>query len=211
MVYDSILQFFKDSQKPNHRYKSWEHCYNYFSGAPLNDPEKACLHLDSYLASWGMKRGSTQLLEKDYKVHEEIVSLITDERYNNLRGLSIEDSRSRAGLLFELIEKTRACYQKLLSDGGNYRPSDTLVTKVLLGTLGCIPAYDRFLIMGLRKKDVPYSHVSERHFEALIGFCENEVDILAKAQGKINSEIKGQPYPIMKVVDMYFWTVGQQA
>ncbi|MFH1661746.1 MAG: hypothetical protein ABIA02_01460, partial [Candidatus Falkowbacteria bacterium] len=69
-IKETIRDFFKEIEgDDNHRYKSWEHCYNYFS---LEDKEInkdiACLHLAFYLASWGMYRGSTFLLQKDYLI-----------------------------------------------------------------------------------------------------------------------------------------------
>ena len=32
--------------------------------------------------------------------------------------------------------------------------SDTLITKILMGTLGCVPAYDRYFIAGIKKEKV---------------------------------------------------------
>jgi hypothetical protein len=32
--------------------------------------------------------------------------------------------------------------------------SNTLVTKIMLGTIGCVPAYDRFFIDGLKQCDI---------------------------------------------------------
>ena len=37
------------------------------------------------------------------------------------------------------------------------KPTDTLVTKVLLGTFGCLPACDRFFIAGFKKAGFNYS------------------------------------------------------
>ncbi len=45
----------------------------------INDEETIdmlALHLGFYLASWGMYRGSSFLLQKDYKVHVPIVKII---------------------------------------------------------------------------------------------------------------------------------------
>ncbi len=70
-----ILSFHHQLQSDNnHRYKSWEHCFKYFSQGKL-DEDIACLHLAFYLASWGMYRGSSFLLWKDYLVHREVVQL----------------------------------------------------------------------------------------------------------------------------------------
>ncbi len=66
--------FGKVSAEPNHRYRSWEHCYRFFRARPRNeirsDLDVAALQLGFYLASWGMYRGSSFLLQRDYTVHK---------------------------------------------------------------------------------------------------------------------------------------------
>lgn len=70
-----ILKCFHNQsiQDENHRFKSWEHCYKFFNQHKGNLNERlidyASLNLGFYLASWGMMRGSSFLLQKDYKVH----------------------------------------------------------------------------------------------------------------------------------------------
>jgi len=46
-----------------------------------------CLHLAFYLASWGMYRGSSKLLQKDYKVHATSVKELMKKEYINLCAL----------------------------------------------------------------------------------------------------------------------------
>ena len=58
----------------HHRYKSWEHCYRHFTQRDRIRArgdmgiDEASLHLGFFLASWGMYRGSSFLLQKDYKI-----------------------------------------------------------------------------------------------------------------------------------------------
>ena len=53
-----------------HRYASFDFCYSYFyqvhvlNESKNEDKEKSCMVLWSYLASWGMLRGSSKLLQK---------------------------------------------------------------------------------------------------------------------------------------------------
>ncbi len=58
----------------NHRFKSWEHCYKAFLRE--NNPDTLALNLAFYLASWGMYRGSSGLLWKDYKIHIPAIEII---------------------------------------------------------------------------------------------------------------------------------------
>ena len=78
-----ILGFYNSlAAVPNHRYRSWEHCYGYFrrhaSFRTEADHDIASLHLAFYLASWGMYRGSSALLWKDYKIHRPAISKILE-------------------------------------------------------------------------------------------------------------------------------------
>ena len=78
------------SIEPHGRYKSWEHCYKAFLLARKQkkpDVDKLCLHLGFYLASCGMYRGSSFLLQKDYQIHEEVVRTLLDKRYDPLCGI----------------------------------------------------------------------------------------------------------------------------
>jgi len=81
--------------------------------------------------------------------------------------------------------------------------SYTLITKILLGTIGCIPAYDRFFIDGLgSNKYVKKRFNSTRSFKELIEFYE----INKKEIDEITKKCKG--YVPMKIIDMYFWEIG---
>ena len=70
---------------PHHRYRSWEHCYRFFRARPretlLADKDTAALHLAFYLASWGMLRGSTFLLQKAYTAHTGVVERLLSREF----------------------------------------------------------------------------------------------------------------------------------
>lgn len=101
-------------------------------------------------------------------------------------------------------------YQRVLGREGEGFPSDTLVTKVLLGTLGCIPAYDRWFVRGLRDVGLPYSSLRPINFQKMVDYCESHKKSfeLVRDEVNINAQDEGITYPIMKVVDMYFWMRG---
>jgi hypothetical protein len=89
-------------------------------------------------------------------------------------------------------------------------PTTTLVTKILLGTLACVPAYDVNLIRGLRKRGLTYSGLQVSNLRLLLGFVKTPENLaqFETAQGQIE-KIGGVRYPIMKLVDMYFWELGK--
>ena len=89
---DAAQAFFEDARaNENGRSRSWEHCYRVFRDA-RTDPSPDCdylsLHLAFYLASWGMYRGSSFLLQKDYKVLVPIVEKILKPEYDCLFGVA---------------------------------------------------------------------------------------------------------------------------
>jgi hypothetical protein len=64
------------------RLRSWDHCYKFFQGG-FEDNELASLHLAFYLASWGMYRGSSFLLDKDYLVHLKAMMSLRDKKQSS--------------------------------------------------------------------------------------------------------------------------------
>ena len=108
-------EFYKESNKKNSRYKSWEYCYSIFYEAHKRkniDEEYLdylCLNLAFYLASWGMYRGSSFLLHRDYKVHKEVILELLKEEYKELFGIEVnkyKDEKNRV-LLQRLYEKIK--------------------------------------------------------------------------------------------------------
>ena len=77
LIIKSSTEFYNDLKvDENGRYRSWEHCYSHFikaRGSQEIDYDYLSLQLAFYLASWGMYRGSSFLLQKDYKVHIPVV------------------------------------------------------------------------------------------------------------------------------------------
>jgi hypothetical protein len=197
----------------NHRYKSWEHCYLYFGQEDIEDIEKASLHLAFYLASWGMLRGSSPLLWKDYLVHKELITKLL--KHKNLRKYPETDKDIEE--IIELKKYIFDYYQDRCKfvDGTNkvFKPSDILISKILLGVLGCVPAYDRYFKNALKElfKDGKRSllTLSKESLRTIIEFYNKEERSFYSAQQYIK-EKNGITYPAMKLIDMYFWNIGFQ-
>lgn len=214
--------------KESRRYKSWEYCYKFFQ----NNREKiekhnedvldlASLHLSFYLASWGMYRGSSFLLQTDYTVHKEAIKIIAT--YFNLCDINIAKwDEKLTNKLFKLVEKLNKHYNKIRSKVKNQNNpyetdkidiSDTLITKILLGTLGITPAYDRYFTDGLKlcKRTTNKSlsaTFNEKGFNKLIEFCQNYEEELKDINLSLTID-KNIQYPLMKKIDMYFWNLGR--
>lgn len=211
-------KFYQEAQQENHRFLSWEHCYEkfYFAREQKNpDIDVLSLHLAFYLASWGMYRGSSFLLKYDYRVHIPVVKEILKPEYSCLLGLECQDLlenkviQERLALLEKNIdahyEKAR---QRVSSRAIAKEISTILITKVLLGTLGCTPAYDRFFILAARKKGITSGIYTHKSLLRLATFYEDnkaEFEKVRKAY-KVGNLL----YPQMKFLDMALWQMGRE-
>ena len=213
---DAAQTFYDDARaNENGRSRSWEHCYRVFRDA-RTDPSPDCdylsLHLAFYLASWGMYRGSSFLLQKDYKVLVPIVEKILKPEYDCLFGLACTDLRNN---------DVRAQLKKLYDDiAEHFWPirnevagreiassvSPILVTKILMGTLGCVPAYDRFFQDGVATYKVTTREYSSNSVLKLVDFYEEHNDRLEEARRGMR--VGDLIYPQMKLLDMGFWQIG---
>lgn len=196
------------------RFMSWVYCYKIFSEKRnVIDEETVdylALHLAFYLASWGMYRGSSFLLQKSYKIHIPVVQIIQEEKYNLLFGISADNlCKERSLLLLEDIgERIKTYYakEKAVRDGKLNNATDTLITKILLGTLGCVPAYDRYYVQSVRKHNVSNGIYDRQSVRCIANFyCNNFVEF-EKLRQKLSKS--GIDYPPMKLMDMCFWQDG---
>ena len=213
----SAAQTFYDDARAseNGRSRSWEHCYRVFQDArtdPSADYDYLSLHLAFYLASWGMYRGSCFLLQKDYKVHTPIVEEILKPEYDCLFGLACTDVRNSDvwEQYTKLYDKIAAYFDPIREKvAGRKRTtpvSPVLITKILMGTLGCVPAYDRFFQDGVAKYKVTTQEYSVKSVLRLVDFYEAHNDRLEEARRGMQCE--DLTYPQMKLLDMGFWQVG---
>lgn len=213
----SAAQTFYDDARANEngRSRSWEHCYRVFRDArtdPSPDYDYLSLHLAFYLASWGMYRGSSFLLQKDYKVLMPVVEEVLKPEYNCLFGVACADLREP-----EVQERLKNVSDNIANHFGPIRDevagrkvassvSPVLITKILMGTLGCVPAYDRFFVDGIKKYKVTTQEYSLESVRKLVKFYEAHNDRLEEARRGMRTE--DLVYPQMKLLDMGFWQVG---
>lgn len=212
----SSKKFYKDLKADkNGRYRSWEHCYSHFIKARKSkkvDYDYLSLQLAFYLASWGMYRGSSFLLQKDYKVHIPGVKELLKNKYDALAGIDYiglkDDSNQK--LLQDINSFLEKYYDKIRKNvkGQELKNelSSTLITKILMGTLGCVPAYDRYFIAGIKNQKVATENYNIDSIMQLVDFYKDNSARLESVRKKM--KVKGMPYPQMKLLDMGFWQIG---
>lgn len=212
---ENIKVYFNETVVDKHgRYMSWKHCYNNFISL-RNQKDDAtvdylCLHLAFYLASWGMYRGSSFLLQKDYKVHEHVVRIIQEEKYNALCGITAEELTKEVNL--DLIEEISARIRRAYAEerpsfeGVTNNATDTLVSKILLGTLGCVPAYDRYYIQAVKHYDISSGIYNRNSIRDIAKYYIENRDRFETIRCEMSK--CGTEYPPMKLMDMCMWQAG---
>ena len=203
---------------PHSRWLSWEHCFAQFARVfeDLRGGRHAAKDIDDshvdylslHLASWGMMRGSTMLLQKDYKVHRPLVEKLL--AYSDLYGKDLSDFCKDP----ETFERFCALHEDVAGHCGQFvkakdgRASDTLVGKIMMGTLGIAPAYDEFVKNAVREYGVSQRRFNERAFgEFAAYFTENHADITKRMTKEAQ---KLCPlYTRAKVIDSLMWFLGQ--
>lgn len=196
---------------------AWQHCYKAMRTPSLNCRDKA-LHISACMGSYGMNRSNSLLADSNFRIHEDIVRDIEDwiDEWGTIDFHKIGDQFSRDKLAKSVLDLSillKKHYQSVRDELGppvgtkkkRGGATDTLVTKVLLCTIGATPAYDRYVRLGLKG-------VSSRTFgkKSLVDIYKyavcNEEAIKICQQGFYDQT--GYSYPLMRVLDMHFFALG---
>ncbi len=249
----AVELFIKLSDGFETRSKTWNDCHKCFgdihgslkkSGYSRtlspDEEEKARLYLMNYLASWGMYRGSSFVLQYDSNIYKDIIDIIFDKDYNVLWDLKYEDLKQNTSdviigkvckifnaiekkldekRIFTMVEKVDWFNQYKKNKAKNNNTSNTkvsrtLVSKILLGTICCMPALDTNFnaIVGHTDKPLDETYL-QFLFEMILkkgnsddfDLKNNKNDYVFKELSKTYPEI-----PLMKIVDMAFFTIGDE-
>jgi len=202
----------------HHRYRSWGHCYRYFRQRKRiraeQDIAHAALQLGFYLASWGMYRNSF-LLWKDYRIHMYAVRELLKQKYDPLLRIDFDSPGDTETAIPRIVALVAALRQAYVDHAGmvngrrkGVNVTDTLATKIVLAAFGCTPAYDSYFVQGLRSRGIPFSDFNEAHFATVCEFYRDHVSEFKRVRRRIHEN--GIKYPVMRLVDMYFWEVGRR-
>lgn len=197
------------ARSPTDRYASFDYCFNYFQeraesgnlaeiaeGPALKD---ACLELGFYLASWGMYRGSADLSKRSLAYLVPVMRVIAVAPHEIWSCDANDYSESHCSLILEIRDQVRAAFLK--------GATDTLVTKVMLGAFGCVPAFDTYFSKGFGTWTFNRSalgRIAEFYDRNASVIESHRVPTLDFAAGRDTSRL----YTRAKVIDMVFFTEG---
>ncbi len=216
-VEKSINQFLEGNgknkgRKPDERYASFDFCYNYFYSfykenklnelANEKNLQMSCLQLGFYLASWGMMRGSSFLLEKSVRNYKNLITAIS-KMNQKLWEIDVDKYDE------ENIKLLLNCKQQIIDVlGKENKPSDTLVTKIMLGVFANIPAYDQYF-----RKSLKLHSVNKKSLLKIKKFYEENKDIFDSFKihtfDFLTSQETDITYTKAKLIDMCGFMDGQ--
>lgn len=192
---------------------SWDFAYNYFQDHqhPTKEMERSCMQLGYYLASWGMLRGSSYLFNHTNARHYMRALQVVEDLNPDMIGVDANrwSDTSTQALLVEAYQRLR---ESLLPPG---KSALILVTKVMLGVWGNVPAFDSYFTASMRDlSDGPSERAAWNGFNtrslALLGqFYDGhaaEIDDLARGcrtRDFISDGWTDRTTPRGKIVDMF--------
>jgi hypothetical protein len=208
MDIEANLKEYLGEHKPTDRYTSFDYCFNHFQSrrgpgiaelASASGMELSCLHLGFYLASWGMLRGSSPLLKRSIKHYAPVIEAIASVDPN----LWEIDAHAYTEEAIEALTTTAGKLRSALRDGA----SDILVTKIMLGTFGCVPAFDTYF-----KKGFGVSTFGRKSLRKVAGFYQENAEIIEAHRVPTIDFASGMEtnlkYTRAKVIDMIFFVEG---
>ena len=222
-VESAIKAFREINEDESSRLKSWDYCYQAFCKENKNKDDEntidfLSLHLAFYLASWGMYRGSSFLLQKSYKVHSAAVSEMRKSEYDVLRGIDPEKLENDANiqLLLTLEKNLHDIYvkerQKNPEMEKSLKVSDLLIQKIIMGVFGCVPAYDKFVTRRLKEYNIAKASLEKNKIKddikGLVSFYNEYKNLIDDAAKEASKDFE---YPKMRVIDFILWQLGYSA
>lgn len=192
------------------RYKSWNHCYDYFQELfKKNNPDKdyAALILGFFLASWGMLRNSF-LLNCTYTIHERAIDILLKHKpLLTKKIIEKENIEKFFKLKNELEDYYSGCKKKYdkNKEKNNEKITQVLISKIIMGVSGLVPAYDRYVVRALKERGICQTFNETSYADLLNLYQENKEQIQA-----LQKEEKYKLYPPMKILDIYLWEEGRK-
>lgn len=214
-IVDNLIKETIDNMKKrsaNHRDASYDFCYLYFKNNKENLGGKnmkcSCMHLWSYLASWGMLRNSPLLQLSPAALKPLII-------YFDKNAKSVvwdADVSTYNKYKTDILNAYKDLYNELTKIFGGKAPRITLVTKIMLGVYGCVPAIDAYFYKTFHLLYGGFGVLSGKELDNVAKFYIEHKDIIDKMDIPV-MDFRGNPtklhYKKAKLIDMFGFAIGQ--
>lgn len=207
-----LLAAFLEEREHERRYASFDYCFGYFQSfrrqgrlmrlVEGDNLRRSCVELGFYLASWGMLRGSSDLLNKSIYFLRPLVQAIASAP-PEVWDLDVDKyGDSPWDGIFKRERK------RIVDALGNLRNKDSqiLVTKIMLGVYGNVPAFDEYFTAGLNVSTFgpnALGLVRDYYAENKSWLDSVEVRVLG-----FSGDEPQLVYPKAKLIDMIFFMKG---
>ncbi len=150
-----------------------------------------------------MFRGSSFILEKSVRFFEPLVITIS-EMPGAVWSVDADGyTDDNIELLIECADRIADCLGKV------NKPTDTLITKIMLGIFGNVPAFDANF-----RKGFGCHSFGKKSLKKIGTFYENHRDQIDRQviyTFDFSGDETGRRYTKAKIIDMIFFTKGQEA
>jgi hypothetical protein len=204
---------YRNNTDPEERYASFDYCYNYFKTEKYLtfDLEKSCLVLGFYLSSWGMYRGSGFLMQKSLQWYKPLIDYI-DTLNKSVWEIDVDKyNTENVRIILDIYRNICQCFIP------EKNQDTTLVTKIMLGVFGFIPAFDTYFsnyfrntyygLCGFRSLNINALRLIKSFYDAnktVIDRLSSETFTIDFGTGQLTTI----NYPKAKIIDMYGFMSG---
>ena len=226
-------KFCQDNLDPKKkpRLRSWDSCYLFFqkhfdefaNGSASEDLlQHAEAELGFYLASFGMYRPSSKLFQHNHTIFRPIIlDLFKTASEVGIKPFSDNNEIIPTKNVLKLIRVLDSHFNSNIT-------KNTLYSKILMGMFGCLPAFDTNLKVAIKEfklknsdnklilklntglTEGPKAWIDFASDPQVQAFFNKSMRPAFLSKSKKNKPTKKEKkYPIMRVIDLYFWS--QQA
>lgn len=114
------------------------------------------------------------------------------------------------GLSEELKRIYKVIRARVVGENVKCGVSETLITKILMGTLGCVPAYDRYFVNGIKECDITPACFGRKCIQALADYYVKNEKTFEETRAKLRMQEGFIEYSQMEFLDMGFWQIGRE-
>lgn len=205
----SIIQKFEANYKKDFDDKSrgyaWYDLNEAFGNKNLSEDQKA-KELFIYLANWGMVARGSFLMKHTWRILKPVIEILSKPEYKELRNPEIKTVKENIDLLIGLRDEIDKSLRPYHDDK---TVSYTLISKILLGTLGCTIAYDRNVKIVLSATEIASKKFEPDSIKSLCEYYNQNKKDFENIRNKIEGQT-GKKCPPFKLLDLVLWSAANK-
>lgn len=202
-TFEQKLEYIFTDFNENSRGYAWYDLNDAF-GSEKHSVEQKAKELFIYLANWGMVARGSFLMKHTWRILRYIVEVLQKSEYKDLRNPKIETVYRNINLLITLRDEID---ESLRTYHDNKIVSYTLISKIILGTLGCTVAYDKNVRIILSATGIASAKFDDDSIKSLCEYyMQNRVDF-ERLRKKVEERTK-KNCPPFKLLDLILYSAA---